>query len=68
MEELKKVFPNSKIEVRLDNERLTQYGVTIPMHIPISIEEIANIDKYAHVVALGNELYISLIIYKTLNK
>lgn len=64
MEELKKVFPNAEIEVKVDNERLTQYGVTIPRYAPISVETITKIDRSASIVAMDNGIYISLIIKK----
>lgn len=64
MEELKKVFPESEIEVREDNERLTQYGIHIPMHVPVPIKNIANIDINASIGATSDGLYISVIIYK----
>lgn len=64
MEELKKVFPNAEIEVKVDNERLTQYGVTIPLYAPINVEVITKIDRCAAIVAMDNGIYISLIIEK----
>lgn len=64
MEELKKIFLDSEIEVRLDNERYTQYGITVPNGAAVSVKDIVKIDEFASMTAMSDGLYISVLIFK----